>query len=139
MVALVKAALGLGKVVKIPPTEATKSLPQTWALLHVQDSATAYITLLDAVLEGKSVGPGVYFAVNGDFAWDDMSRGVARSLGMDDSLPEATPQELEKIAEDAKTHDFHLHARQTNIQDAVISAFEASGLNRSALAATNNN
>ncbi|WVQ85491.1 hypothetical protein IAT38_007656 [Cryptococcus sp. DSM 104549] len=102
IVALVKIALATSHLYRLPPSITfTGSLPQTWALCHVADVASGYRVLLENVLEGKAP-EGVYFTENGTFAWEQLSDGILKALGLEQGVVGATELDVERIAEALK-------------------------------------
>ncbi|KAE9398838.1 NAD-P-binding protein [Gymnopus androsaceus JB14] len=95
-VALVRVARALGQLYQVDKTDTI------WALMHIDDQAALYATLLSGILRleapyGKN---GFYFSENGTFGWRALSLAVINALrkrnGLDgiQELPVASEQDM---------------------------------------------
>lgn len=87
-----------GIAYSVPAPSSEPDLPQDWALCHVEDCAGLYLVLIRHFLNGSPAEAGVYFAENGVFSWDLLSKCLLRGLGYDETVKVAGPAEIEKMA-----------------------------------------
>ncbi|ORY27063.1 hypothetical protein BCR39DRAFT_539076 [Naematelia encephala] len=100
IVELVKIAKTTGKLWTIPQTQPSLgSLAQIWALCHIHDCASGYLALLDSILANKYAPDGIYFEENGKFAWEELSKGILRGLGLEEKMDVAGQEEMVRIAD----------------------------------------
>ncbi|KAK4705659.1 hypothetical protein P7C70_g540, partial [Phenoliferia sp. Uapishka_3] len=94
ILALFQIVQATRKVFQVDATETS------WMLCHLRDLTSLYITILQAIItkqDPPAGKKGFYFAENGQFKWNDLSKGIAANLKVDQSVVPATPADLEEM------------------------------------------
>ncbi len=97
---IVRIINSLDKAYPVSPPPLELNIPQEWALCHVGDVANLYLSVLRRNLFETSTPakPGIYFAENGVFSWDEPPKKLLAGLEMQGDLTRSGEKDIEGMS-----------------------------------------